>query len=280
MAAPSSAAGGVGSDLLREGLRLEELASKLDRVGNAPEAAERYKQAAELLAHAAAVCPLEKASQAALGVAKAADQLAAASAPECTSRAIVLYKQAIVAFRRAIATDRSIANDRSDVEQHIAEIEVRVMYLESLSGCPATVPIEEHIKALSLTQAADLAALDSASAQGSAPTAWAAPPAASPPIGEASAERSTTAAAHSVQPTQPAQPPDYLQQAVSIEAQAKALEAQGQAAAAGEKYIECLQLFAFVAKREHNENVRNMIRARMAEILDRAEALKGQMAPK
>lgn len=253
--------------LLQEALRLERLAGKLDSIGNAPEAAERYRQAADILQHAAALCPLEKASKAASGLAKAADELADSATPESIGKAIALYRQAMLVFRKAIG--QAAGRDCAPLEQHIAEIEVRVMYLESLGGCPATVPIAEHIKPLP------------ASATVQVPEAGAEPVAA--PVGSASSDATAASAeggggataAAPPAPT-PAQPKDFLQQAVNMEAQARQLEAEGQSAAAVQKYIDCLQLFGYVQKKEQNEKIRDMVRTRMGEILDRAEALKAK----
>lgn len=281
-------------DLVAEGLRLEQLARKLDSVGNAPEAASQYLEAASLLARAAAAvpAPLQKASQAAAGLAKAAEQLAGAANPESVGKAIALYKQAAMTFHKALAK-ATAPEDQAAIEQHLAELQVRVSYLECLSGNPATIPITDHIKPLKLSTAAAAAGEAStlsptappppaaAEESESAPTAMSQAMATPPPVAEAPAS-----AVSVVTPGReesrgsgliPGQKPDFMQEAVRMEGEARQLEAQGQLKASKERYVQCIELFAYVQKKEQNPRIRDMVRARMAELLDHAEVLSAQL---
>merc|ERR1712228_1017836 len=69
----------------------------------------------------------------------------------------------------------------------------------------------------------------------------------------------------------PAARVDFLQRAVDLEQTARDLEAKGFNEPALKTYTDCLQLLAYVQKKEENPRVKEKVRDRMAELLDRAE---------
>lgn len=336
--------------LCREGLRNEELAKKVDRIGNTPDAAEKYQKAAETLNHAAAHLPLGRASEAAQDLSKQAKHFSESICSDSAGKAATLYKIAIKQFYEAALCCPPALPDKAMLETHVLQLEVRVMYLESLNGAPTTVPIEDHVQGMTLTlgsegtassTAADSADLAPASGgyTSSAPVPAAMPPSSAsvpsgmpplPPPSEpppsssadvatsvlpapselpgpkpvtgsssisetmmssteaescAAASRSpasfsTALAGPSTAP--PAKPRgsaevDWLKTAVEKEREAKDLDGRGMAKDALATYTDCISLYAFVLKRENNGNVKQTIRTRMAQLLDRAEVLKAQV---
>eukprot|EP00929_Paragymnodinium_shiwhaense_P113626 TRINITY_DN81908_c0_g1_i1.p1 TRINITY_DN81908_c0_g1~~TRINITY_DN81908_c0_g1_i1.p1 ORF type:complete len:479 (+),score=119.71 TRINITY_DN81908_c0_g1_i1:100-1437(+) len=71
---------------------------------------------------------------------------------------------------------------------------------------------------------------------------------------------------------------DRMSQAVALEKKARELENQGQLQAAFQEYRNCLAIFEFVYKWENNPRVKDMVRERIEELVERAEKLKTSMS--
>merc|ERR1711924_97654 len=188
-------------------------------------------------------------------------------------------------------------SDREAIEAHVSEIEVRAVYLESLNGAPTSIPIEHHIGKMTLqldpkilsclsseqaSQESESSAAGVVLSVGSAvptdlrPAAEVDHAGASTKIVEPADTQSVTGVEHVA--TEPATARvDFLQNAIDLERKAQALEAVGQLQQALEKYTQCLQLYAFVQKKEQNPRVKQVVRDRMAAVPDCAEVLKAKV---
>lgn len=302
-------------ELVRDGVRHVEMGMKLDRMGSSPDAAERYRKAAENLNIAAGSCSLEGASKAASEFAKKTEEFAATVFPDASGKAVVLYKKAITMLSDAVAMCSEGNCNKADIENHIANIEVRVMYLESLDGSPPTIPIEDHIGKLYLRtdeEEVDPSAVlsEPIPAQGEtigtgetavriAPTlGMEAPPSSvnvdsmtvpSPleshvdsvigssivELGSSQANTKDQALPESNQ--RRLSDTEFLNRAVEMEREGHELESKNCHEQALNTFTNCLEIYAILQKREKNPRIKEVIRSRMAELLDHAEVLKAKM---
>mmetsp|Transcript_68385 Transcript_68385/g.154851 ORF Transcript_68385/g.154851 Transcript_68385/m.154851 type:complete len:278 (+) Transcript_68385:64-897(+) len=261
--------------LVGEAVHLERQAKICDRLGGAPEAAQAYAKAAGELSEAAATCPLApSAAQAATELAQAAERLAGTSAEKSVAKAIFLYRQAAGKALSAAAACPEPHPHRQALEQHAAEISVRLIYLESLNGAPATIPLEDHLGDLEL---------EGGLPSGDAAEAAVAPAAACSPSGSFAAQgglapASAAAGAEEAAPgAEPGAKTDWMKEAATVESKGRDLEAEGRHGEAFKAYKDACHLFAFVLKRDErmkNPKIKEMVRARMEELLTKAEALK------
>merc|ERR1712190_587308 len=67
---------------------------------------------------------------------------------------------------------------------------------------------------------------------------------------------------------------DFMERAVEFERKARELDAAGHEEQALKMYTDCLNLFAYVEKKEQNAKIKQAVRERMGQLLDRAEVLK------
>jgi len=279
--------------LASEALQAKRQAVICDRVGSAPEKAAEYVKVAGELGEAAARCPLapstaNKAAQ----LATAAESLAGAAAASSrnVARAIALYKRAASGLQEAAALCPDSHPNKAALEDHASEINVRVIYLESLSGAPATIPIEDHIGDLVLEglseQDVPVGEAEEALCPPGAP-APCGPAAPEPPQPEAAPVLQrrdsgpgggSTASAPGPDTAAPGKK-DFLQEATKMERTARDLEDRGQTAQALSVYKDCLQLYSYVLKRDprmDNPKIKQMVRGRLEELVARAEVLKAQ----
>lgn len=292
-------------ELAREGIRNEELGMKVDRMGSSPDAAERYKRAAENLNYAAATgaYSMDKASKLASELAKTAEDFASSVASDSSGNAVILYKKAIAKLSEAAAICPENHDNKDNLENHIAEIEVRIMYLESLDGLPPTVAVEDHIGKLSLSSVEAVSATDEEVA--AVATEHIAPQSSSDSMAPPTIETPSSSLADSkiapspdvaknqaddnVQPSQnkvdavpnPSQPRlsdgDFLKRATEMERMGHDLESKNRLDEALTTFTNCLELYAILQKREKIPKVKECLRARMAELLDHAEVLKARI---
>jgi len=75
------------------------------------------------------------------------DRLGTESCPA----AAAAYQRSADLLRKAAAECPADHPDRSVLEEHAREVAMRADYLEALQGDPATIPLEEHIHAVTLT---------------------------------------------------------------------------------------------------------------------------------
>lgn len=290
--------------LANEALRIERQAMVCERVAHTPELAATYLKAAGELNEAAASCPLAPgAARKATELARAAEQLADAASASAGSvaRAAALYRQVASKLTEAAEACPAQHPNKAALEDHVAEVSVRVIYLESLNGAPVTVALEDHIGELELLMAHEGGTQEQAEAATSRPSQGAtaiaasasglATPARGPPMsrpavpgladspagGHRGAEPST------VDGTTPAvmtpAKTDFLQEATKLESKARSMEEQGLNGPALQAYKDCLHLYHFVLRRDKrmsNPNVKQMLRDRMEDLLTRAETLKAQ----
>lgn len=284
--------------LADEGVQLRRQAVVCDRLGSRPEAAAEYLRAAGQLSDAAAHCPLApKAAESAAQLAAAAEKLAGASSAsgETLKKASRLYRQAASKIAEAAELCPEEHPNRSALEQHVAELSVRAIYLESLNGTVATVAFEDHVGDLVLDRDIDSfkstrlpydrpperAHLGNAPHRGGSKAAEEIVPTGalgSPPPPAATVAPETI----DLQPTsvEPGKI-DWLQEATNKATTARTLDSQGRKHDAFEAYKDACNLYNFVLKRDEraraHPRVKQVVRERMEELLTRAEELKANL---
>lgn len=269
--------------LADEALRLRRQAMVCDRLGSAPEAAQAYLKAAGELNEAASRCPLApSAAQKATELAKAAEHLAgAASSSGNLAKAALLYRRAASKLDEAADICPDGHPNKLALEEHAAEINVRVIYLESLNGCVATIALEDHIGEVQLEReyVEDSHARSAAYSPGAGPSASSSSASGSVALQPQTAQ-SLGGSVDSPSLDADAQVPgkaDWLQEAAKLESRARAFEDQAMRSEALQAYKDCLHIYDFVQKRDsraRNPKIKQMIRERMEELLTRAEAIK------
>lgn len=274
-------AGDTGGNFVRS-LALAHEAMVCDRLGSAPEVAQAYLDAAGELNEAASRCPLAPtAAQTATKLAKAAEQLAGAASSGNLAKAALLYRRAASKLDEATDICPDGHPNRLALEEHAAEINVRVIYLESLHGCVATIAVEDHIGEIHLEREY----MKDSHARSAAYSPGAAPSAASSSVPDSVALRPQAAQSLGGSVDSPgldadAQVPgkaDWLQEAAKLEIRARAFEDQAMRSEALQAYKDCLHIYDFVQRRDgraRNPKIKQMIRERMEELLTRAEAIK------